>query len=272
MNHLKQISIQLRQQLIVAHSRAKHSHIGTSFSCLDILVALYYEILKIDPRNPKYEKRDRFILSKGHGASAFYATLASKKLIPQEWMDHYQENGSRLSGHPDRLSVPFVEISAGSLGHGLPIGLGMAFALRLDENLARVFVLMSDGEIQEGTTWESANNAARLKLDNLTAIVDANKLQSYEKTDNIMPIKSFRAKWEAFGWAVREVDGHNFEEIVPALKAVPFEKGKPSIIIAHTIKGKGIQDFENELAYHYWPPREEHVERYLKELESTGGS
>jgi transketolase len=188
-------------------------------------------------------------------------------LIPKEWLDDYASEGSRFIGHVDRFSVPFVEASTGSLGHGLPIGLGMAYALQLSSNPSRVFVFMSDGEIQEGTVWEAAHIAARLKLHQLTAIIDANRWQSYARTDEIMPISSFKSKWESFGWAVAEVDGHDFAAMEKIFNQLPLHPSKPSIIIAHTTKGKGIKEFEDKLGWHYWSPKPPDVDRYLKELD-----
>ncbi len=190
MENLDIISCEIRKKLLCMHTNAKASHIASSLSSVEILVALYFSILKIFPEDPKHPLRDRFIMSKGHAASSLYAALAFRGLIPMQWLDNYHFDGSNLPGHPDRLLTPFVETSTGSLGHGLPIGLGLSYALKLNNNPSRTFVLMSDGEVQEGTTWESANNASRLHLDNLVAVIDANKWQAYERTDNIMPIHS----------------------------------------------------------------------------------
>ena len=249
------------------HANASASHIGSSYSCIEILVTLYFSILKLFPDNPEHQDRDRCILSKGHGASALYAVLALRGLIPMEWLDSYQMDNGRLAGHPDRLSVPFIEASTGSLGHGLPIGLGKAYALKLNNNSARVFVIMSDGENQEGSVWEAANNASRLQLDNLIAIVDANGLQAFDRTNIIMPLNSLKAKWEAFGWAVHEVKGHDVTDLNEGLARVPFISKKPSLIIAHTIKGKGIQEFEDKLEWHYRSPDLGNLEKYIKELD-----
>lgn len=267
LKNLENISVNIRKKNLLMHAKANASHIGSSFSCIEILVSLYFSILKIFPKNPKHPSRDRFILSKGHAASALYATLAFRGLIPMEWLESYHLDGSNLSGHPDRLLTPFIEASTGSLGHGLSIGIGIAYALKLGSNPARVFVLMSDGEIQEGSVWEAANNASRLKLCNLIGIIDANKLQAFERTDNIMPIDSFKTKWEAFGWSVKEVDGHNIQALMKVLNSVPFESGKPSLIIAHTVKGKGIKEFEDKLEWHYRSPKPDNLERYIGELD-----
>lgn len=264
---LEKIANNIREKIIYIHAKSNASHIGSSFSCIEILVALYFNILKIFPEEPKNPNRDRFLLSKGHAASALYTTLAFKGLIPMEWLENFHLDNTNLPGHPDRLLIPFIEISSGSLGHGLPIGVGMGYALKLNKNPARVFVLMSDGETQEGSVWEAANNARRLKLDNLIGIIDANKLQAYERTDNITPIDSLKPKWEAFGWYVKEVNGHSFKELLEVFKNVPFIKDRPSLIIAHTIKGKGIKEFEDKLEWHYRSPKPENVEKYIRELD-----
>lgn len=269
-SELNKISFEIRKKVLQMHTKAKASHIGSSFSCVEILTTLYFEILKIFPGNPAHPYRDRFILSKGHAASALYATLAFRGLIPRDWLDNYHMDNSNLPGHPDRLLTPYIEASTGSLGHGLPIGVGIAYALKLNKNnSSMVFVLMSDGEIQEGSVWEAANNGSRLCLDNLVGIIDANKLQAYERTDTIMPIYSFKAKFEAFGWAVKEVNGHDIEKLINLFKAIPFSYRKPSLIIAHTIKGKGIKDFEDKLEWHYFSPKPENVNKYLKELDEN---
>lgn len=270
MKNLKEICRSIRKTLIRLHAAANASHIGSSFSCIEVLVSLYFAILRIYPEDPKHPLRDRFILSKGHAASALYATLAFRKLLEREVLETYHLDGSPLSGHQDRLFVPFVETSTGSLGHGLAMAVGVAYALKLEGSPARVFVLMSDGEMEEGSVWEAANSARRLRLDNLVGIVDANKLQAFERTDNIMPIASFKGKWEAFGWSAREVDGHSTAALIDVLQGVPFRENKPSCIVAHTVKGKGIREFEGNMAWHYRSPRPEDVARYLRELDEEG--
>lgn len=267
MDNLETITRQIRQKIVQMHAAANSSHIGSCFSCLDIMAVLYFKVLKLFPENPRHPLRDRFILSKGHASSALYACLAWRGLIPKALLDQYAQEASPLIGHVDKSSLPFIEASTGSLGHGLPIGLGMAYALHLDASPARVFVLLSDGEMQEGTIWEAAHIAARAGLSNLTAIIDANKWQSYARTDEIMPIASFKAKWEAFGWAVAEVDGHDLPALERLLAGLPLDTRKPTAIIAHTVKGKGIKDFEDKLGWHYWAPKPDQVQRYLRELD-----
>lgn len=256
----------MRKQIVTMHAQAKSSHIGSCFSCVDIVAALYFCVLNIFPSEPQNPRRDRFILSKGHAASALYTALARRNLIPMQWWQEYAQEDCRFCGHVDRSALPFVEASTGSLGHGLPIGVGITYALKLAKNPARVFVLMSDGEIQEGSVWEAANAASRLKLGGLTGIIDANKIQSFERTDNIMPIASFKSKWEAFGWMVQEVDGHDMRQLVLALSAKPDEH-KPLMVIAHTVKGKGVKEFEGQIGWHYFSPKPQNVQKYLDELD-----
>ena len=259
---------QMRKKIVVLHAASGSSHIGSCFSCIDIVAALYFRVLRLFPDDPKHPQRDRFILSKGHASSALYTALAFRGLIPMEWLEEFSVEGNRFCGHVDRLALPFVEASTGSLGHGLPIGTGMAYGLKLAGSAARTFVLMSDGEIQEGSVWEAANTAGRLKLEGLTAVIDANKLQSFERTDNIMPIASFKSKWESFGWAVQEVNGHDMAALAEAFGRAPSAVGRPSMVIAHTVKGKGIKEFEGQIGWHYFSPKPAHVPKYLEELDA----
>jgi len=267
MDKYKKIAAEIRKRILRMHAKSRNSHIGSAFSIVEILIMLYFRILKINPKEPKDANRDRFILSKGHAASAWYATLAKRGFFNEEILDKYCIDGGILSGHPDRFSMPGIEASTGSLGHGLPIGVGLAFAGKKDKKNYRVFVLMSDGECEEGSVWEAAISASRLKLDNLIGIIDANKLQAYEKTDNIQPISSLKGKFENFGWSVREVDGHNFEQLEKVFKNSPFKNEKPTMIIAHTIKGKGIPIMENKLEWHYKSPKENQLKSFIKMLE-----
>ncbi|MCK4823104.1 transketolase [bacterium] len=245
--------------------RAKSSHIGGSYSVSDLLAVLYGKVLRIDPSRPEWPDRDRFILSKGHCCAAVYAALSERGFFPKEWLDNYYLNGSHLSGHITH-TVPGVEVSTGSLGHGLPIGCGMALAGKHDCKTYRVFVMLSDGECDEGSTWEAALFAPHHQLDNLVAIVDYNKIQSFGTVKEVLDLEPFSEKWQAFGWVVREIDGHNFEQIEDVLLKVPFEPGRPSCIIAHTIKGKGVSFMENLLTWHYKPPNDEQLRQALDEL------
>jgi transketolase len=249
---------------------AKSSHVGSSLSMVELLAVLYGRILRVKPDQPEWQDRDRFILSKGHGCAAFYAVLAEVGFFPLEWLDTFYQNGSRLAGHATHTNVPGVEISTGSLGHGLSVATGMALAAKRDGKAYRVFCLLSDGECDEGSTWEPILFARQHRLDNLIAIVDYNKIQSLGTVKEVMDLDPFADKWRAFGWAVREINGHNLEEIETALSQVPFEQGKPSCVIAHTIKGKGISFMENKLLWHYRSPQDAEYEAALAELE--GGS
>ncbi len=251
--------------LLMVH-RAKSSHIGTDYSAAELLAVLYGKILRVDPENPNWSERDRFILSKGHGCAAFYATLAERGFFPLEWLDTFYQNGSLLAGHVTHTNVPGVEVSTGSLGHGLSIGAGMALAAKRDGKSYRIFCLLSDGECDEGSTWEPILFASQHKLDNLIAIVDYNKIQSLGWVKEVMDLEPFGDKWRAFGWAVREIDGHNLDEIEEKLSSVPFEQGRPNCVIAHTVKGKGVSFMENKLLWHYRSPQGEEFEAALQEL------
>lgn len=248
------------------HAKSNSSHIGSALSCVDILTVLYFHTLKISQTNPLDKNRDKFILSKGHAVSALYATLSERGFFDNSILEKYCADGSILPGHSTKSCVPGVEVSTGSLGHGLPMGVGMAVACKYDNLKYGIFVLLSDGECDEGSIWEAALFAAHHKLDNLIAIVDYNKIQAFGLTKEVLNLEPFADKWKAFGWEVREVDGHNFGEIIAALKKVPFRKNKPSMIIAHTIKGKGISFMENKLLWHYRAPNQEELEAALKEL------
>jgi transketolase len=210
-----------------------------------------------------------FRSSKGHAVSAWYAVLARKGFCPEELLEKYSADGGPLYGHPVRGAVNGIEASTGSLGHGLPIGTGMAWAAQSGGKGVRVFVLMGDGEVQEGSVWEAAILAARLKLDNLVAIVDANNLQGFDRVENIQPIRTLPGKFSAFGWGVREVDGHDHDGLERIFADLPFEKGKPSAVIAHTVKGKGISEMEGRFECHYLSIPRDKVESYLKELDDA---
>ena len=246
--------------------RAGASHIGTCLSMADILAVLYGRVLQIDPSRPDWPDRDRFILSKGHGAAIVYAVLAERGFFPADWLDTYCQDGSRLAGHITHFGVPGVEVSTGSLGHGLSLGCGMALAGKRDDQSYRVFVMMSDGECDEGSVWEAALFAPHHRLDRLVAIVDYNKIQSFGTVKEVLDLEPLADKWRAFNWAVREIDGHNYDEIESALDSTPFEPGKPSVVIAHTVKGKGISFMEDKLVWHYKPPTAEELEQALTEL------
>lgn len=262
----KTLATQIRVHVLRMIHRAKSSHVGSSLSEADLLAVLYGGVLRVDPSRPHWPDRDRFILSKGHGCAAVYAVLAERGFFPKEWLDTYYQDGSHLGGHITHHGVPGVEASTGSLGHGLSLGCGIALAGKRDGCSYRVFVLLSDGECDEGSTWEAALFAPHHHLDNLVAIVDYNKIQSFGRVKEVLELEPLASKWQAFGWATREIDGHDFEQIENALLSVPFEAGRPSCIIAHTVKGKGVSFMEDQLAWHYKPPNDEQLSQALAEL------
>lgn len=241
-------------------------HIPASLSIIEILVVLYYNILKINPAKPKDPQRDRFILSKGHAGVALYAVLAERGFFDKKHLDTFGKRGTILGGHPDMYMVSGVEASTGALGHGFPFGVGMALADKLDKKGYRVFVLLGDGECQEGSVWEAALFAPQHKLDNLVAIIDYNRYQALDRLDKIVSLEPLGDKWKAFGWEIREVDGHDINELKDVFESVPFVSGKPSLVIAHTIKGKGVSFMENVPIWHYRLPNEEEMKIAYDEL------
>ena len=244
---------------------ANSSHIGTCLSMADLLAVLYGSILRVDPERPDLPDRDRFLLSKGHGTAIMYAVLAERGYFPVDWLQRYCDDGFKLPGHVT-THAPGVELSTGSLGHGLPVGCGIAVAGARLKRAYRTFVLLSDGELDEGSNWEAVLFAAHHGLDNLVAIVDYNRIQSFGAVEDVIALEPLADKWRAFNWSVREIDGHDHAEIEDALSAVPFEKGRPSVVIAHTTKGKGVSFMENELAWHYRSPDDELLAQALAEL------
>jgi transketolase len=245
-------------------------HSGGALSMVDILTALYFGILRVDPEDPTHPDRDRFLLSKGHACTALYATLAQRGYFPVSTLDTYYELDSYLGGHPVK-GLPGIEVATGSLGHGPPIGLGMAVAARMGDRNHRIFVLVGDGEIQEGVVWESALFAAHNRLDNYTLVVDRNRIQSDEFTENLLSIEPIDEKFKAFGWACRSVDGHDLTALTEALNGVPFEHGKPSVLIANTVKGKGVDFAENDVLFHNKGPAPgtDEATRALEQLEAV---
>jgi transketolase len=265
-NRLSELARRIRVHVVRMTSRANSSHIGSSFSMSELLAVLYGGgVLRIDPMRPDWPDRDRFILSKGHGCAGLYAALAEAGFFPLPELDTFYLNGTRLAGHAT-TTVPGVELSTGSLGHGLPVGTGMALAAKRAGETHRVFVLLSDGECDEGSVWEAALFAPQHKLDNLVAIVDYNKIQSLGTVKEVMDLDPLADKWRSFRWSVREIDGHDVDAISNALHAVPFEPGKPSCIIAHTVKGKGVSFMEDKLLWHYRAPLNEDRAAALREL------
>lgn len=257
---------EIRAETLRMIHRAKSSHAGSALSMIDLLVVLYEKVLRVRPADPAWPGRDRFLLSKGHACAGLYVVLAKHGFFPADWLNDFYRDDARLAGHATHKGIPGIEVSTGALGHGLAIGCGMALAGKRDAQDYRAFVLMSDGECDEGSVWEAALFAPHHRLDNLTVIVDYNKIQSLGTVKEVLDLEPFAKKWEAFGWAVREIDGHNFDQIERALGSVPFESGKPTCVIAHTIKGKGVDFMEDKLLWHYRPPNDEELHSALIQL------
>ena len=244
-------SLAYRRRILEILFKVKRGHIGSAFSILEIVRVLYDEVLKVDPKRPQWPDRDRFILSKGHGCLGLYVLLAEKGFFDPAELDRFSTASGILGGHPEHVTVPGVEASTGSLGHGLSIGVGMALAAKMDRAAWRVFAVIGDGESQEGSIWEAALSAAKHRLDNLTVILDYNKMQCYSEIREVLNLEPVADKWKSFGFAVREIDGHDLGQIRAALKAAPLEPGKPTLILAHTLKGRGIPQLEQNPDWHH---------------------
>ena len=269
-----QVALQDSAELAELHARAravraatvkmahhgKTPHVGSALSQVEILVALYFRALRPD---------DRFILSKGHGCMSLYATLAERGILPRELLATYAQDGGKLAEHPSPFGIPGIDVATGSLGHGLSIGAGRALAQQMDHRPGRTFVVLSDGECNEGTIWEAAMFSARWKLDGLTVIVDYNKWQAMGRSNEVMALAPLADKWRAFGWAAREIDGHDMGAVVAALDALPLEAERPTAVIAHTVKGKGVSFMEDDLEWHYRPPTADDLARAVREIEAT---
>ena len=265
-NSTQELAFRIRTHALRMTSRGGGSHIGAIFSCADILAVLYGCIMHVDAAAPKSSTRDRFVLSKGHAGGGLYAVLAEQGFFPvEQLLTHYQD-GSDLSGHVSH-KLPGVDVSTGSLGHGLSIASGMAYAAKLKQANHRVFCLLSDGECDEGSTWEATLFAAHHELSNLIAIVDYNRIQGIAPISEVIELEPFAEKWRAFGWGVREIDGHDHKDLRTAFEAAPFVPGKPSCLIAHTTKGKGVTFMENTVLWHYRVPRGAEFDAALAELE-----
>lgn len=269
---LKAVAQTIRESILTTVSNAGVGHPGGSLSAVEILTTLYFSELRIDPARPDWQTRDRFILSKGHASSALYATLAERGFISPDLLTTFGKINSLLQVHPDMHKVPGVEISTGALGLGLSVGVGMALAAKQDypdkpgEPGVRVYVLLGDGECQEGVVWEAAMAAAHYKLDNLVAIVDYNQVQLYGPVSKIMEIAPLADKWRSFGWAVHETQGHDIDALRSCFNEVRKIKGRPSVIIAHTVKGKGVSFMEGKAAWHGRPPKHEELKDALEEV------
>ncbi len=258
-----QAALEIRRQVLRMHRVGPN--VGSALSCADILAVLFFDVMTIeDPADPG---RDRLILSKGHAASALYAALALKGFVPEGLLDSYLQDGSPLCGHPVRKAVPGVEVSTGSLGHGLAIGVGLALAATLVGRRHRTFVVLGDGECQEGEVWEAAMIASRLGLDHLVAVVDANGLQGYDRTRDVMPEGSVAAMFRALGWGVSEVDGHDLDALSQVLRSVPAMAGRPTAVVARTVKGRGVREMEDRLEWHYFSVPEARLDAFLEDLE-----
>ena len=266
---LKRIAKNIRIEVVKMVSAAGSGHPGGSLSGTDIATTLYFKIMRHDPTNPTWKDRDRFVLSKGHCTPLLYAVLSEAGYFPKSYLSQFRRIDSPLQGHPDRKSLPGIEMSTGALGQGLAIANGMAMGLRLNHSPARVYVLLGDGELQEGMIWESAMSAAHFKIDNMTAIVDLNGIQIDGFTADIMGIEPIADKWRAFGWHVLTIDGHVLEDIDQALLAAAAIKGKPTVIIARTVKGKGVSYMEHNVKFHGSAPNESLTKQALEELENA---
>ncbi len=265
MGDTEALAARIRLHAVRMTSTGGSSHVGSVLSMADVLAVLYGEVLRVDPENPRWEDRDRFILSKGHAGAGVYAVLAERGFFPVERLaDHYRD-GSVFSGHVSHKGIPGVELSTGSLGHGLSVGAGMAYGAKLDGRTHRVVVLLSDGECDEGSNWEAILFASHHRLDNLMAVVDYNKIQSLAPVAETIALEPFADKWRAFGWEVREADGHDHASLRAAL-APEGADGRPVCVLAHTVKGKGISFMEHSVLWHYRTARGEELEAALREL------
>ena len=265
---LKETAREIRINIIKMLTEAGSGHPGGSLSIADILTVLYFHKMRHDPKNPKWDQRDRFVLSKGHGVPTQYAVLAKSGYFSEEELMSLRKTGSRLQGHPDRSKLPGLEASTGSLGQGLSIAVGMAVAGKMDKENYRIYCMVGDGESQSGQIWEAAMCAAKYKLDNLTAILDYNKIQLDDRVNIVMEIEPVKDKWRSFGWNVMEIDGNDIPKIIDALDDAEKVKGNPTIIIAHTIKGKGVSYMEDNVDWHGKAPSKELAEQAIRELES----
>lgn len=258
----QETSKELRKKIVKLKHGSQGGHLGSALSCVDILNVLYFKVLNIDPKNPKDPNRDRFIFSKGHAAAALYSVLCQRGFFDESELIECAD-GSKIAGHPVKDSFPGIEASTGSLGHGFPIANGMALAAKKDKKQHKVVVMISDGECDEGTTWEGALFAAQYNLDNLTVVIDYNKIQSFGRVDEVMKLDPLGAKWESFGFDAQEIDGHDFDQIE---KAFDKKSDKPKVIICHTVKGKGIKSVEDTVESHYHKVTDQEYKNFTEEL------
>jgi transketolase len=271
LKRLQLIALEIRKRVVTMIYTGKGGHTGGSLSAVDILVSLYFHTLRYDLTKPGDPSRDRFIMSKGHSAEGLYCTLCQAGFFPEDWLDGYGRFDSHLYGHPT-MGVPGVEVPTGALGHGLPIAVGMALAAKRDGAAYRTFVLMGDGEQAEGSVWEAAMAASNYGLDNLIGIVDYNGLQISGKVDDVMRLSPLDERWAAFGWAVIELDGNDMGQLVSAFDRLPARPGSPTLILAHTVKGKGVSFIENQVAWHHKVPTEEQYLQAKSEFDAATGA
>lgn len=267
---LKEKARRLRQHVLTMINRSQAGHPGGALSCVEIITALYFHKLRVRPNEPQWEDRDRFVLSKGHGCAALYAALAELGFFPLSELYKMDRINGILQAHPDMRKTPGVDMSTGSLGQGLSVAVGMALGAKLKNATWCVYTLLGDGELCEGQIWEAALSASKFRLDNLTAIVDRNRLQLVGRTEDAMPLEPLALKWEAFGWRVDTVDGHNLGAILMALEAATKVEGKPTVIIANTVKGRGVSFMEDRVEWHSKAPTDEELSKALKELGVDG--
>ena len=265
---MKATALTLRRRLVTTSAEARIPHLGSCLSCVELLIQLYWQELRVDPANPEDPERDRFLLSKGHGAPILFQVLAERGFFPLERLADFGKPGSVFHEHPPKPGyIPGIEAATGSLGHGLPMALGMALAARIQQQPTRCYALLSDGECNEGSIWEAALLAASQKLHTLTAIIDFNKWQATGRSQEVLALDPLAAKWDAFGWHALEIDGHDFAAIAQALDWARAEQDRPSVIVAHTVKGKGVSFMEDDNNWHYRTPNPEELAAALAELE-----
>jgi transketolase len=265
---LEYTALNIRRDILRLIRAGEAGHVGGALSSVEILTALYFNLLRIDPGNPNWPLRDRFVLSAGHKCLVLYAALAERGFFDKSVLDTYGALDSRIPGHPNMHKLPGVETNTGALGHGLSIAGGMALGLRLDKSPAKVYVLMGDGELAEGSNWEAASAASMHKLENLIVFVDRNKLQISGPTIQVMSYEPLDERWRSFGWGVRIIDGHDLKSIISTVKQAPFEQGKPSVIIADTLKSKGLSFAEGKVSYHYWKAKPEELEQAERDMDN----
>jgi transketolase len=264
---LEYTALNIRRNILRLIRAGEAGHVGGALSSVEIVTALYFNLLRIDPQKPYWPQRDRFVLSAGHKCLVLYSALAERGFIDKSVLDTYGALDSRIPGHPNMHKLPGVETNTGALGHGLAIAGGMAIGLRLDKSPAKVYVLMGDGELAEGSNWEAVSAASMHKLDNLIVFVDRNKLQISGPTIEVMSYEPLDERWRSFGWSVRIIDGHDLASIIRNAKQAPFEKGKPSVLIADTIKSKGLSFAEGKVSYHYWKAKPDEMEQAEHDLD-----